>query len=144
MPDHRRGYTRRGKGYQAPDPETARRYRAKAKSEPVLFDRHTQRALVEEMQVACRFQKLRLHGGSTEPSHVHGLVSWKGFRPWLAVRTQLKSSLSRRLTRENQKLFDAFDVSESATPSDSRDATRHRSSEDEAGHWILKLSRGAS
>jgi REP element-mobilizing transposase RayT len=120
----------------------ARRYREKAKTEPVEFDRETQRALLEELQVASKHQGFRLHAGSTEPTHVHALVSWKEFRRWVDVRKQIKSSLSRRLTRENEKLFDGHDVS------DSRDATRRESLEEssgtEEGRWVLKLSRGAS
>ena len=143
MPDHRRGYTRRGKGYFPSDPEMARRYREKAKSDPVEFDRETQRALVEELQVASAHQDFRLHAGSTEPTHVHALVSWKGFRPWVEVRKQIKSSLSRRLTRENEKLIVPLDVGVD-DPVDSRDATRRESSETDGGRWVLKLSRGAS
>jgi len=142
MPDHRRGYTRRGKGYQKPDPEMARRYREKAKSEPIEFDRATQRALIEELQIASAHQDFRLHAGSSEPSHIHGLVSWKGYRSWVEVRKQIKSSLSRRLTREYEALSDSLDV-EISDPTDSRDATRRESSE-ETGRWVLKLSRGAS
>jgi hypothetical protein len=109
MPDHRRGYTRRGKGYQRPDPEKAKQYRENATSKPVEFDRDTQRLLIEELLTACRFQKLRCHAGSTEPSHIHGLVSWEGFRPWERVRASLKSSLSRRLSRLNSDFDDLID-----------------------------------
>lgn len=148
MPDHRRGYTRRGKGYQPADPEKARQYRESATSKPVEFDRDTQRSLIEELLTACRFQKLRCHAGSTEPSHIHGLVSWQGFRPWERVRASLKSSLSRRLSRMNdefEELVESLDVSKplDSIP-DSRDATRRRSSEEERGRFVLKLSRGGS
>ena len=133
MPDHPRGYTKRGEGYQAPDGELAERYRANATSDGILFDEHLQRCLLEEALVACKFQQLRLHAGSTEPSHAHYLVSWKDARHWSKVRASLKSSLSRRLALEDQK------------NNNSRDATRRRNPrESDTGRYVLKLSRGAS
>jgi hypothetical protein len=133
MPDHPRGYTRRGKGYQAPDEEVAEQYRENAGSDGILFDEPLQRALLEEGITACRYQGLRLHGGATEPSHAHYLVSWKSPKSWRQVRASLKSSLSRRLALEGQKT------------EDSRDATRRRNPrESDKGRWVLKLSRGTS
>ena len=44
MPDHRRGYTRRGEGYQPTDEEMARHYRENSKSDGVLFDEELQRS----------------------------------------------------------------------------------------------------
>lgn len=136
MPDHPRGYTRRKNGYLPPDEEMADKYREKAKSDGVLFDEELQRALVEEFQIACKYQGLRFHGGSTEPSHVHGLVSWKSGKHWSRVRASIKSSLSRRLAIEEKNRGDA---------NDRRDATRRRNSrESDKGEYVLKLSRGAS
>jgi REP element-mobilizing transposase RayT len=125
----------------------ARRYRQKATSEPVEFDRPIQRALVEELQAASEHQRFRLHAGSTEPTHVHALVSWRGYRPWVEVRKQIKSSLSRRLAREYETLEQSLDVDlalDGSDPPDSRDATRRESSDNEECRWVLKLSRGAS
>ena len=133
MPDHPRGYTKRGSGYQPADPILADQYRDNAKSDGILFDEPIQRALLEEGLVACEHQGLRLHCGSMEPSHAHYLVSWKDGRHWSKVRASLKSSLSRRLALEDEK------------NNDSRDATRRRNPrETGTGCWILKLSRGAS
>ena len=133
MPDHPRGYTRRRKGYRSPDEGLADKYRQRASSDGVLFDEAVQRALLEEAQVACRFQNLRFHGGATEKSHSHYLVSWKTSKHWTQVRASLKSSLSRRLALENKKT------------TKSRDATRRRNPrESDTGRFVLKLSRGGS
>ena len=49
-----------------------------------------------------RAQGLRLHAGTSEPSHLHSLVSWREEKGWLAARNGLKGSLSRRLTKESE------------------------------------------
>ena len=131
-PDNQRGYTRRKRGYLSPDPEMARQYDENAKHEEVLFDARLQRLLIEEAQNACGFQDLRLHGGSTEPSHLHLLVSWTVQKGWLRVRNRLKSSLSRLLRRLSEE------------PPDSRDATRRGDAPDPDERPFLALSRGAS
>jgi REP element-mobilizing transposase RayT len=129
MPGHPRGYTRRGEGYLATDEEAARQYAENAAGEAVLFDRALQRALIEEAQTACRHQQIRLHGGSTEPTHVHLLVSWKHGKSWMAVRTGLKTSLSLRLKREGEE----------------RDCqSGENDGHNEEGRWELRLSRGGS
>ena len=94
---------RRGEGILPADEEMAEFYEEQAKDEPSVFDRALQRKLIEEMIVACEHQRLRLHAGTTEPSHVHGLVSWREQKGWLAVRNGVKSSLSRRLTKESKE-----------------------------------------
>lgn len=100
MPDHRRGYTKRNKGYQKPDPNMAQEYSDRANhDDEVLLDRDLQRALIEESIRSCKFQKLQTHAFFTEPSHIHQLVSWKDRRGWLKVRMALKRSLSRRLNQ---------------------------------------------
>lgn len=134
MPDHPRGYTRRGEGYLEPDDEAAWQYADNATGEAVLFDAALQRAMIEEAQTACRYQQLRLHGGSTEPTHVHLLVSWTHGKSWMSVRTALKTSLSLRLKREAEQR--------------DRESCDHDWCEDdgqnEKGRWEPRLSRGGS
>ena len=76
MPDHPDGYTRRHEGRLAPDAEMAERYEQRAVGEEVVFDPALQRALIEESIAAAMHQELHLHAASTEPSHLHLLVSW--------------------------------------------------------------------
>lgn len=101
MPDRRRGYVRRDEGILPADPEMADFYERQAVDEPTILDPLLQRKLIGELIIACQHQCLRLHAGTTEPSHVHGLVSWRAEKGWLAVRNGLKQSLSRRLTKES-------------------------------------------
>ena len=45
-PDHPRGYTDKGKGYQPPDPDRADDYDRAAKQDPVTFDKQTQEEIL--------------------------------------------------------------------------------------------------
>jgi len=66
MPDHPRGYTKRKEGYQKPDPRRAEFYRRNAgNSEAGLFDDELMQAMIDETQIACGHQRLRLHSGTT-------------------------------------------------------------------------------
>src|SRR5262245_14241251 len=97
MPDHRRGYTKRKKGYLPPDPAMARMYENRANQDPSSFDPEVQRSLLARLREACTHLNCRFHGGATEEGHIHGLVSWKQVRGWLSIRTSIKTSLSRHL-----------------------------------------------
>jgi predicted phage gp36 major capsid-like protein len=100
MPDRGRGYVRRDEGVLPRDEEMAEKYRERSTNDPTTLTREIQKALVQEWQTACQFQRLRFHGGSTEPSHVHGITSWRDEeRTTLAVRAGIKKSLSIRLTK---------------------------------------------
>lgn len=100
MPDHERGYTPRGDGVRPPNDAMAERYRANQRDPTVVFDEPIQRLLIDETQVAAKFQRLRVHFLATEPTHLHALVSWTDGRPWHTVRAQLRASLTRRMNRE--------------------------------------------
>jgi REP element-mobilizing transposase RayT len=122
MPDHPRGYTRRGEGYLKPDEEMAEFYEEESASEEEsIFDAPLAKALIEELQIACRHQGVHLHAAGTELSHIHALVSWRSEKTWLQVRNALKISLSLRLKREGNQALNT-----------SRNDT------------IIKLSRGGS
>jgi hypothetical protein len=99
MPDRGRGYVRREEGILPPDEEMAEKYRQRATNDPTTLTREIQRALLEEMQTASQFQRLRFHAGSTEPSHIHSVTSWRDARTTLAVRSGVKKSLSIRLAK---------------------------------------------
>lgn len=104
MPDHKRGYTKRSEGYQRPDEEVAREYEKCAKDEPTLFDRKIQKILIEELQKTCKHISCRLLAGTSEPSHVHGLASWKHQRRWMSIRSSIKTSLTKRLKQLDKSL----------------------------------------
>jgi hypothetical protein len=52
-PDHPRGYTKRGKGYQPPDPEQAKKYDERAKQDPVKFVLEAQRVIIRVSHEFC-------------------------------------------------------------------------------------------
>jgi hypothetical protein len=100
LPDRTRGYVRRGKGILPPDQEMAERYRRNMTQAVVRFEDSIQRHIVEELLVACEHQQLRCHYVSTDPTHVHVLVSWTIERSWETARAKLRESMTRRLNRE--------------------------------------------
>jgi REP element-mobilizing transposase RayT len=102
-PNHRRGYTRRGEGYQLPDPEVARQYDARANHPKVVFDRSIQEVLIVGSFDICRRRGWRLHAVGTDPSHVHMVISWHGFQSWRQVMEKLKNVLSYFLGRATEK-----------------------------------------
>ncbi len=91
---------RRDEGILPTDLEMAEFYERQAKDAKTVLTADLQRALIEELLVAVKFQNLRLHAGTSDQSHIHAMTSWPNDdeRGWLKVRNGLKSSLSRRLT----------------------------------------------
>ena len=103
MPDRKRGYVKRDKGVLPPDPDMAGRYKQNMKESPVEFDADKQRAMLDEMRIGSKFQRFDLRGVGTDPTHLHGLVSWRDERSWDRLRNGIRSSLTRRLNREFEK-----------------------------------------
>jgi REP element-mobilizing transposase RayT len=97
MPSHRRGYTKRGKGYFPTDENMAQNYESRANHDPTIFDEELSRILIEQLRESCVIIHCRLHAGTTEPTHIHGLVSWKHVRGWMSIRSSLKTALTKRL-----------------------------------------------
>ena len=104
MPDHKRGYTKRNEGYQPSDEEMAENYERRAKREESVFDEAIQRALIQGLIDSCAKIDCRLHAGTTEPTHIHGLVSWKHLRGWMSVRKSLKTSFTKRLNEISKEV----------------------------------------
>jgi REP element-mobilizing transposase RayT len=98
-PDHPRGYTKRGKGYQPPDPEQAKKYDERAKQDPAKFVLEAQRVIIRVSHEFCTERKFRLHAVGNEIGHVHLVMSWRGFCHWHEVMRRLKNILSMRLNR---------------------------------------------
>ena len=100
MPDREEGFVRRKQGVLPPDEELAEDYRGKAGEDQVSFDSPIQVLLIEESRIACEKQRYRGHCIATDPTHVHALISWSDERPWLKIRSGLKTSLTLRLNRD--------------------------------------------
>jgi REP element-mobilizing transposase RayT len=103
MPDREEGFVRRAQGILPPDEALAISYRDRAAEQDAVFDDKIQKLLIEETQIACENQHYRGHCVATDPTHIHALVSWPDERPWLKIRTGLKSSFTRRLNRDVRK-----------------------------------------
>ena len=89
--DHRRGYTVRGEGYQAPDAEEQRRREQNLSQPLVKLDEIMQRILVVGTYDVCERRGWRLHGTGNDPSHFHAAIGWKEYIHWQDVRDKLKN-----------------------------------------------------
>ena len=97
--DHRRGYTKRGKGYQRPHSEKAREWDELAKQQPAKFDELVQKLIVRFTYEFCARRKVRLRGVGNEEGHTHIVSSWRGFSDRDEVIRRLKNVLSTSLNR---------------------------------------------
>jgi REP element-mobilizing transposase RayT len=96
-PDNPRGYVHHSRGLLPPDPLMANWYDAAATQDAVVFDDRIQRILLSTSHEVCVNRGWRLHAGGTDPTHLHLLVSWRGFVPCSDVLTRLKNVMSLRL-----------------------------------------------
>jgi len=99
MPDHVRGYVRRGRGVLPTDEAMAAAYRAKQKEPMTKFGPDEQAVLVEVARAAGEYLGAVVHAVACEPTHVHVLVSWDHDRPWKAMRTSIRWALTRALNK---------------------------------------------
>src|SRR5690242_14368248 len=99
-PDHPRGYTRKGEGYQDPDPEMASDYDEAASQDAVLFDAGTQLDLLRLTRSICAEECWCLEGAGFDPTHMHLAVSWRIRMTWNEVDRRLKNLLALKLNRE--------------------------------------------
>ena len=97
MPDHPRGYTKRGVGPMLPDEAMGRNYERKAACAPTVLDIVVQTAIVEHVRRIPDFIPIRFYAITTEPSHIHVLCGWDDDRSFESVRNSVKTSISRRL-----------------------------------------------
>jgi REP element-mobilizing transposase RayT len=100
-PDHPRGYTLRGFGYQPASKDAANEHDKRAKQPPTTFDRATQRQMLSILKTICTDEEWRLEAAAFDPSHVHVIISWKTFNRWEDVDRRLKNLLSLKLNRAN-------------------------------------------
>jgi hypothetical protein len=77
MPDHRRGYVRRGEGIVPSDPHMAACYRANLKQSEIQFSKSIQREVIEGALEACR--------------------------EWQVARKQIRSKITRRLNAMHKR-----------------------------------------
>jgi hypothetical protein len=100
LPDRPRGFVQEGKGIQPTNQPLAHAYRNAAKHEPFEFDAATQHRLIRKARAVCKSDGYRLHGASTEPTHLHLVISWVDEAlAYGKVRGRIKNLLSLDLSR---------------------------------------------
>jgi hypothetical protein len=100
MPDRPRGFVQKGRGIQPKNDALAGAYRGAAKHEPFEFDVEAQVRLIGKAMAVCHGESWRLHGASTEPTHLHVLTSWQDSSvAFQSVRGRIKNLLSLDLSR---------------------------------------------
>ena len=105
LPDHDAGSYHWQRGFQEPNnDELADVYRRRQGGEAVTFTDDVQGHFVNELRIAAEHQRLRLCGLACESTHVHVVAAWdEEDHAATAVRTGLKSSLTRRLNRDVER-----------------------------------------
>jgi len=98
-PDHPRGYTRRGKGYQPSDPVEATKYDDAASQDAAEFSVEVQRIMIRVAHDFCGRRKFRLLGIGNEHGHFHIVLGWRSFCDWNEVLRRLKSLVSSSLNQ---------------------------------------------
>lgn len=117
LPSHRRGYVQRHKGILPPDAQMSDIYVRRARFDAVRFTPAMAQLIIERTQQVCRQYDWRCHCITVVWSHVHVLLSWRGFRAFESVRAILKRELTRGL-RES--------INNPAQPFFSRSSSRRR------------------
>jgi hypothetical protein len=121
-PDHPRGYTSKGEGIKAPDPQTAQQYDNAANQEPVVFDEQTQREILVLAHSICEEENWRLELAGFDETHTHLVVAWHGFYPWEEVDKRLKNLLALKLNRRRETPGKRWFVRRHSAPRQVRDA----------------------
>jgi len=100
-PDHPRGYTVKGEGYQPSDSGAAYEYDHYARQDPVVFDETIQRELLVLTHEICVRELWRLEAAGSDPTHQHVVISWRKFQRWEDADQRLKNLLSLKLNRRH-------------------------------------------
>lgn len=103
LQDNPRGYTEKGKGVQPPSKELGDLVRRSLAHEPVIFNQQMQELLVSATVNLCEEKNWRLHQIRATTTHIHILVSWRGFVEWKEVRSTLKRRLGADLSKALNK-----------------------------------------
>lgn len=102
MPDRPQGYVK-SKQILPPNAEVAASYRKRQRQETARFESPAQQLIVEELLVASKHRRFRVHGVATDPTHVHVLMSWDDERPFDLIRRGARESVTRRLNRHRKR-----------------------------------------
>jgi hypothetical protein len=98
-PDHSRGYTLKGRGYQSADKEQADFYDKNAKQDAVRFDEKTQREILKIAHEICDKEQWKLELAGFDETHTHLVLSWTEYVRWEDADRRLKNLLALKLNR---------------------------------------------
>lgn len=99
MPDKSKGYVRRGEGVLPPDAVMAKRYATAARAAPVTFDIRMRHVIIDAVRQSCEARNWRLHQVCATSTHVHILISWRGFIDWKHTSDTLKRHVGIALSK---------------------------------------------
>ncbi|MEX2672727.1 MAG: hypothetical protein WD294_11530 [Phycisphaeraceae bacterium] len=100
LPDRQPGFVHYRQGLQARSKDMAGAYRQQQTSSKAVFDGAAQQVIVRTVREAALHLEATLHAVSADTTHVHLLISWKHGRGWRAMRTSVKSALTRALNAQ--------------------------------------------
>ena len=103
LPDREEGYFKHGEGWKVPSNRVSEQYRNNMQGQPVQFFEEQQQMLIDESVNAQSFQRFTLYAAAADATHIHAVVAWTDERDATAIRTQLKSSLTRTLNTRYRK-----------------------------------------
>src|SRR5699024_6857217 len=111
--------------------------------EGVIFDEAIQRLPIAATLNASAFQRFRLHGMSTDSTHVHMLLRWRHERSPLTVAAGTRQSLTRALNAQVRPRTWLSDGA-SRNPVDTQEHFNHLLETDlpKRGGWKWRDSRG--
>lgn len=135
LPDRKRGYTKRGFGYQPADATLREEYDERASYPAVELDQRLQEIAIAQLQHSCRILKVRLHAVGTDPTHVHVLVSWKHVGEWIEVRRSIRRWLTVALRGELDPYQGTADVKR---PVFSRSSSRKKVNNEKHFAYLVK------
>lgn len=99
MPNHPRGYTRKGEGVFAPDEKMNQHYEDKSHFDEIRFNDARQRLLVDTAIEVCTNVGVRLYYAVCVSTHLHVLVGWSDDRKWEPIYDRIKKVAALKLAR---------------------------------------------
>ena len=103
LPNHPRGYVKRGKGYLPRDVQLAEKYREQMNGPTVVFTPIEQEVAIGTLVQAVGFINCELHYVPTDRTHIHAIVSWSDETAWQKRRNSLKKAITINLKEQQER-----------------------------------------
>lgn len=97
LPDRKQGYVRRHEGILLQDHQQAEQYEDRMVEAEKSFTSEIQQEIISVLLESQTKQSFECYAIATEASHTHVFLGWRDSRPWLRMRSIVKSSVTRRL-----------------------------------------------